>query len=73
MPLIEEALRLYWDDIFPDGAPPRPEYWTEVARKLVRRATKAPHGRPIKFPKEETVRKHLPVIYARVLGEKGGP
>lgn len=69
-PLIEEALRVHWDDLFPAGAPSRPESWVQLANSLSKRVKRAKPSLGGVFPKEETVRKHLPKIYAQLLDEK---
>jgi hypothetical protein len=71
--IIEDALRAHWDALFPAGAPARPESWAGLARSLIKRVEKAARGAAVGFPKEETVRGHLPEIYDRLLVEKGGP
>jgi hypothetical protein len=71
--IIEDALRTHWDGLFPNGAPARPESWLGLARSLIKRVAKSARGAAEGFPKEETVRGHLPQIYDRLLVEKGGP
>ncbi|CAH0242978.1 hypothetical protein [Roseomonas sp. CECT 9278] len=71
--IIEDALRRHWDGVFPNGAPARPESWLWLARTLTKRVGRAAMSAAGGFPKEETVRGHLPEIYDRLLVEKGGP
>lgn len=72
-PLIEQALREHWNGLHPAGAPEKPESWLNLSLRLIARVKKARPKDGALFPKEETVRKHLPEIYARLLVEKGGP
>lgn len=69
--VIEAALRVHWDALFPDGAPSAPGPWVVLARRLIKRAVAAGQGSGVRFPAEETVRKHLEEIYVQVLVEKG--
>jgi hypothetical protein len=71
MPVIHAALVDYWDELYPKGPPADPPQWIALGRSLCRRmerARRTSHGR---VPALETVRKHLPEIYVRVLVEKG--
>lgn len=71
-PAVLEALRTHWDALFSSGVPANPPRWTDLARSLHRRMERARPKAGVRVPAEETVRKHLPEIYAQVLGEKGG-
>jgi hypothetical protein len=69
-PSIEAALRQHWDAVFPNGPPLQPPVWTELAAKLLRRVRTHAGGQTgIKFPAKDTLRKHLPKIYMRILTE----
>lgn len=70
MPQVEEALREHWAELFPSGPPEVPPVWADLARRLNRRLRpKGASPSVVKSPDEETIRKHLPKIYARLLGE----
>ncbi|MBR0658707.1 hypothetical protein [Neoroseomonas oryzicola] len=71
-PIIEEALREFWEVLFPQGAPAHPGRTTEFAARLIKRVEASRLWRGKQFPEHGTVRKHLPKIYERVLAEKDG-
>lgn len=69
-PSIEAALRQHWDGLFPSGPPPQPPVWTELAGRLLRRMRRPVTGQTsVTFPAKNTLRKHLPKIYMRILTE----
>ncbi len=74
-PLIEADLRANWDAVRRQAArnPGERPVWTELARAVRKRLGKGRRdGGRAKIPHEDTIRKHLPDIYERLLRDIPG-
>ncbi len=71
-PPIETCIRAHWDDVRtlaarrPRGVP----NWSVLAKAVLKWLNKDQRGKHTKVPREATIRKHLPLIYAKVLRDK---
>jgi hypothetical protein len=72
VPVIEEDLNLHWaeDQLRRNRSGRDHPVWSEFARIIHKRIRKRYPTSQHKVPHEQTIRKHLPEIYARLLRDK---
>jgi hypothetical protein len=71
-PLIEACLRADWEDVCRYAAKGRTGVpnWPNLAKSVLKWLNKEQRDRHTKLPAFDTIRKHLPMIYAELLRDK---